>query len=278
MTSPSRDTSQPPSVLLRNRENQRASRARRKGYIEDLEKRVRTYERNGAIATVEVQSAARRVAEENFWLRQMLSVHGLAKNDVDEYVERNRCQAVSSGQPVQSAKLMPLQRVPARKRKHGEMSARELEAARTLGQIDSPVHHAVPPWEAMQSPKVAREPFRDLPTPEDSYASEQEHTSSTSPELREMPEQRDRYQSNVSASASAYPEIQTQPKRQSCLYDALEHPHQTDVTPCEEAAQIIASMRGHEDADAVWSELGCSSETRCTVKNMTIFQLGDVER
>ena len=93
-----------------------------------------------------------------------------------------------------------------------------------------------------------------------------------------MPEQRDRYQSNVSASASAYPEIQTQPKRQSCLYDALEHPHQTDVTPCEEAAQIIASMRGHEDADAVWSELGCSSETRCTVKNMTIFQLGDVER
>jgi hypothetical protein len=284
MTSTPPDTSQPPSILLRNRENQRASRARRKGYIEDLEQRVRTYERDGAIATVEVQSAARRVAEENFWLRQMLSVHGHAKNDVDEFVERNRSQATNcsqatnSGQPVQSAKLLPLQRVPARKRKHGEMSARELEAARTLGQIESPVHHAVPSWETMQSPKMARETFRDLPTPEDSYASEQEHTSCTSSDLREMSEQQDRYQPQVSASASAYPEIQMLPKRQVCSYDAPDHPRQTDVTPCEEAAQIIASMRGHEDAEAVWSELGCSSEARCTVKNMTIFQLGDVER
>lgn len=278
MTSPSPDTSQPPSILLRNRENQRASRARRKGYIEDLEKRVRNYERDGAAATVEVQSAARRVAEENFWLRHLLGVHGLAKNEVDEYVERNRRQAASSGQPLQSAKLLPLQRVPARKRKHREMSARELEAARTLGQIDSQVHHAVPPWEVMQSPKVAREPFRDLPTPEDSYASEQEHMSSTSPELRGMPEQGDRCQSNVSASASAYSEIQMLPNRHACSYDASDHPRQTDVTPCEEAAQIIASMRGHEDTDAVWSELGCSSKASCTVKNMTIFQLGGVER
>lgn len=284
MASQSPDTTQtqnhPPSILLRNRENQRASRARRKGYIEDLERRVRAYEAEGIAATSSVQAAARRVAEENFWLRQMLGAQGLAKNDVDEYVERNRVLAARSGQQVQSAKLLPAQPVPARKRKHREMSARELEAARTLGQIDSPVHRVVGgPWEVGRSPKVGGETFRDLPTPEDSYASEQEHTSSTSPEVGRISElQQDRYQSGVSVGGSAYPEIQPEPKRQLCSYDITEHPRQPDVTPCEEAAQIIASMRGHEDAEAVWSELGCSSEARCTVKNMTIFQLGDVER
>lgn len=273
-------TSQPSSILLRNRENQRASRARRKGYIEDLEKRIRQFERDGAAATVEVQCAARKVAEENFWLRHMLSTYGTAKNEVDDYVERNRSQAASSGQPVQSAKLLPLQRPPPRKRKHSEMSARELEAARTLGQIDSPIHHVqIPPWESMQSPKVTRETFRDLPTPEDSYGSEQENTTSTSPELRSMSDQQDRYHPPIpAASASAYPEIRPQAEQQTCSYDVSHHPRQTDVTPCEEAAQIIASMRGHEDAEAVWPELGCSSDTRCSVKNMTIFQLGDVER
>ena len=288
------------SILLRNRENQRASRARRKGYIEDLEKRVRDFERDGAAATLSVQSAARKVAEENFWLRHMLSSHyGITKNEVDEYVEWNRLQVSSSSAaaagsagggaqapPVQISKVAPQQqqqqRPPPRKRKHSEMSARELEAARTLGQIDSPVRHGpvLPPWEAMQSPKVSRQqPLSDLPTPEDSYGSEQEHTtSSTSPELRDTVERHFQYQPPTAVSASSYSESQTQPKRESCTYDASNHPRQADVTPCEEAAQIIASMRGHEDAEAVWPELGCSSNKKCTVTNMTIFQLGDMAR
>lgn len=284
MASPSPDSIlQQSSILLRNRENQRASRARRKGYIEDLEKRVRDFEREGAAATLSVQSAARKVAEENFWLRHMLSTHGIGKNEVDEYVEWNRLQvSAGSGAPVQSLKFVPQQqqqRSPPRKRKHSEMSARELEAARTLGQIDSPVRHVpVPPWEAMQSPKLSRQPLSDLPTPEDSYGSEQEHTTSTSPELRDTAERHSQGQPSVVSSASAQPEIQTQPKRESCVYNASNHPRQTDVTPCEEAAQIIASMRGHEDAEAVWPELGCSADKKCTVTNMTIFQLGDLAR
>jgi hypothetical protein len=265
-------TTNPPSILLRNRENQRASRARRKGYIEDLESRLRNFEAAGIAATASVQAAARRVAEENFYLRQLLGGQGIGKAEVDEYLERMRGQGVPVGQ-------VPLvQKGPvARKRKHGEMSARELEAARTLGQIDSPVHHVVvAPWE--QSPMVGREGFRDLPTPEDSYASEQEQVSSTSPELLAISDRQDSYQPSIATAVSLYPEIQIRSKRQLCSYDAPDHLRQPDVTPCEEAAQIIASMRGHEDAEAVWSELGCSSEARCTVKNMTIFQLGDVER
>ena len=273
--SPSPDaTSQPSNILLRNRENQRASRARRKGYIEDLEKRVRQYERDGAGATVEVQSAARKVAEENFWLRSLLGQYGVAKNDVDDYVERNRVQALSLGQPVQSAKLLPVQRPVPRKRKHSEI---ELEVARTLGQIDSPQHQmSVPPWDSTQSPKVTRE-LRDLPTPEDSNGSEQEHT--TSPELPNMHEQQYRYQPTRQACYASQ-ETPHPGGLQQHKYEPLREPdpRPVDVTPCEEAAHIIASMRGHEDAESVWPELGCSTSKKCSVKNLTVFQLADMER
>jgi hypothetical protein len=252
---------QPPSILLRNRENQRASRARRKDYIEDLERRVRQFERDGAAATVEVQSAARKVAEENVWLRSLLSLSGIGKYEVDEYVERNRMHAT---QLVPSVKLLPVQR----KRKHSEISARELEAAITLGEIDSPKHLVtIPPYESLQSPKAMREVFRDLPTPEDSNGSEQERT--TSPDLSSFQDH------HFQVTSQHQHGTESHSGNENC---ASHDSRQADVTPCEEAAHIIASMRGHEDADSIWSELGCPPNQRCLVKNMTIFQLGDVER
>ena len=48
-----------------------------------------------------------------------------------------------------------------------------------------------------------------------------------------------------------------------------------DETSCEDAARIIASMRGHDDLEGLWSELGCSSTRKCMVKNMAIFQIFD---
>lgn len=48
-----------------------------------------------------------------------------------------------------------------------------------------------------------------------------------------------------------------------------------DGTSCETAARIIASMRGHNNAEDAWAELGCSSNLDCTVKNMTIFRVMD---
>lgn len=261
MASPSQ---QPPSILLRNRENQRASRARRKGYIEDLEKRVRQYERDGAVATVEIQSAARKVAEENFWLRSLLTQQGIAKDEADDYVERNRMHA-SQGQPVRQGAALQIS--ASRKRKHSEMSARELDAARTLGEIDSPKYPVMPPFEAMQSSRTMREPFRDPPTPEDSNESEQENT--TSPELPKF--QDHHFQSNNHYQYGPESHLMSENYTPN-------DPRQADVTPCEEAAHIIASMRGHKHTDSVRSELGCLPSQRCVVKNVTIFQLGDVER
>jgi hypothetical protein len=46
-------------------------------------------------------------------------------------------------------------------------------------------------------------------------------------------------------------------------------------TSCEDAASIIASMRGHADREQVREELGCGSKRDCNVKNTTLFQLMD---
>ncbi|KAJ3479633.1 hypothetical protein NLG97_g8272 [Lecanicillium saksenae] len=70
--------------LARIRDNQRRSRARRREYLQDLEQRLRLCELQGIEATTEVQVAARRVAEENRQLRQLLNKHGFS----DEYISR----------------------------------------------------------------------------------------------------------------------------------------------------------------------------------------------
>lgn len=48
-----------------------------------------------------------------------------------------------------------------------------------------------------------------------------------------------------------------------------------DATSCETAAWIIASLRGHDNAEEVRAELGCSSNADCTVKNLTVFHAMD---
>ncbi|KAM3420486.1 hypothetical protein BST61_g3755 [Cercospora zeina] len=63
--------------LARVRSNQRRSRARRKEYVQELEERVRRCERQGVQATAEVQAAARKIAAENAYLRQLLQKNGI---------------------------------------------------------------------------------------------------------------------------------------------------------------------------------------------------------
>jgi hypothetical protein len=44
-----------------------------------------------------------------------------------------------------------------------------------------------------------------------------------------------------------------------------------NMTSCEDAARIIARMRGHYNEEDVRAELGCSTNKHCTVENITIF-------
>ncbi|KAF1925266.1 uncharacterized protein M421DRAFT_263671 [Didymella exigua CBS 183.55] len=71
---------------IRIRDNQRRSRARRKDLIKDLQTRVQGYELKGVTATLEMQRAARKVAQENERLRSLLTRHGILRDEIDSFL------------------------------------------------------------------------------------------------------------------------------------------------------------------------------------------------
>ncbi|KAF6229416.1 hypothetical protein HO133_007532 [Letharia lupina] len=68
--SASNPTSNPAPSAARIRENQRRSRARRKEYLQELEHKLRKCEQAGVRASVDIQLAARGVAEDNKRLKE----------------------------------------------------------------------------------------------------------------------------------------------------------------------------------------------------------------
>jgi hypothetical protein len=65
------------------------------------------------------------------------------------------------------------------------------------------------------------------------------------------------------------------------LRDASGRDEATDATgtmTCENAANIIAGMRGHsDDEDAVRQQLGCITHGPCNVKNVQVLQVLEME-
>ncbi|KAF4587226.1 hypothetical protein GQ602_003919 [Ophiocordyceps camponoti-floridani] len=95
MSAPAKDN------LARIRDNQRRSRARRREYLQDLEQRLRAYDLQGIEASTEVQMAARRVAEENRQLRELLNRHGVDDNHIALFLQSGLVVSPDAG-PVQT--------------------------------------------------------------------------------------------------------------------------------------------------------------------------------
>merc|ERR1712093_711636 len=86
------------------RDNQRRSRARRKEYLQELESRLRQCELQGVEASSEIQSAARRVAEENKKLRALLAQHGVRDESIEVYLQTSSTtDTVMGGQYIPSS-------------------------------------------------------------------------------------------------------------------------------------------------------------------------------
>ncbi|KAG8425474.1 hypothetical protein J3458_002170 [Metarhizium acridum] len=88
--------------LARIRDNQRRSRARRREYLQELEQRLRVCELQGIEASAEVQMAARRVADENKQLRELLSRYGVTNEYIAHYLHASTANSCESGraQPI----------------------------------------------------------------------------------------------------------------------------------------------------------------------------------
>ncbi|KAK2037730.1 hypothetical protein LZ31DRAFT_610874, partial [Colletotrichum somersetense] len=74
----------------RVRNNQRNSRARKREYVLDIEKKLQEFQSQGVKASAEIQQAARQVVNENQKLRQLLYTLGLDDTQIEQYIKTGK--------------------------------------------------------------------------------------------------------------------------------------------------------------------------------------------
>ncbi|KAI1934775.1 hypothetical protein LOZ66_005630 [Ophidiomyces ophidiicola] len=243
----------------RIRDNQRRSRARRKEYLEDLERRLRRFEKLGVEATQEVQAAGRKAAEENALLRSLLKIRSVTDGEIDAYLQEHR-GATSSIAALPSPESVP--------------SKFELETAGRSacgvgsgsGQRCSPLLMPRSGISRAQSTtttnmlikRVEGLPSRPLPLPHPGL--------SLAPLVADVPP------INCEEIPKDWSSI---PSTHEIRLGSPTRPGAGQLTPCETAAGIITRMRGDPDLQNARAELGCSSESTCMVRNLAIFDLLD---
>lgn len=260
--------------LLRIRENQRRSRARRKDRLQELETKLRQCEVQGVEASSEIQLAARRVADENKRLRKLLAQHGIADVGVstskgnDSSIHGERVQHKLEGEAVQvlegllvtrkcctdripSTNLERLYRagekscidtIPTRRDSEagledpGALSSSTASSPFGLGAaISQPPEQ--PPKEYFQSSDFASQPF-------DTYESHSEP----------------RHESQETFPLHIQIGIST------------EHNAPLSANSCIFAADMITTMAGG-DPLTVREELGCLPGMDCEVDNSVVFNV-----
>ena len=222
----------------RVRDNQRRSRARKREYIQEIEEKVRLCESQGVEASSELQRAARKVAEENRRLRELLRCKGVAEEEIEGFV-RSEDVGVCMVEVVGGAeRLLQLEKA---------LEVRECCARKSLTSKACAGSGC--------SPTIASEPCKI--------------SSANSP----CDEQRDQN----SVVESQMPEAHMSPNRASealSVYaTGLDTPLSSQVN-CAFAADMITTMAGG-DPTVVKAQLGCMTEADCEVKHEVMFNLMD---
>jgi hypothetical protein len=211
----------------RIRDNQRRSRMRQKEHIEELKQRIAEFERRGIEATIEVQRAARRVANENQLLRDLLTMHGVSQEQVESFV----VNSVSSSLDNQ-------------------------------GQRSSSISIAVHPPTSTNTTS----PYSPSTCPPSvcSPSNQSSQSISTCTPSTHSPAKCCTILTNPSTPLREY---STQPS------EIVGSPNSFD-TACEEAAKLLASVRGLELEDAMQA-LGCDGQETCNIKNTDLLEIMD---
>jgi hypothetical protein len=288
--------SSPPNAHNRNTLNQRLCRARRKDYITDLERRVREYEARDVQATTEVQNAARAVADENRVLREEvrtlrqrnLVLEGLlakadaeteARSMVDKViVEEERrgpsprgrgiADLKSVGRPLRVRESVAGGQYPSPPRDIDRIRGGTIQLHRTGNSTSG----AVEDVHVQHMPERQQQPSPTSRPPSEPISTNTEHERTpTKAEDNMQPATLPSPHNSISASSSPG-----------------DHPpiHSPNSTPCEQAAMIIASMRGLQSTDStintdILPALGCQtpeSARSCAVDNIRLFGILDDER
>ncbi|KIW66143.1 hypothetical protein PV04_08345 [Phialophora macrospora] len=273
-----------------NRINQRNLRARRKAYVEELEQRVRKLENERVEATKEVQVAAQRVHKENRLLRWLLETRfGVDAQQISNFLS-DASNATDNG--TQRPALRPgsdiaMSRVSAELASSLISATNPAEAMRTRVTQDLSYREATSPPEEKQqgvetSPGFSGRGCRSsttLSTGTDTDAVRSVQVESPThlvnarpPTTQETP--------STTGHQPGDGRFESSPGRHHFM-DKRPAEKGTDAhveeTSCDEAARIIARLRGHHTPDDVWNELGCGTKQNCRVRNLAVFELIDKE-
>ncbi|EXJ74499.1 uncharacterized protein A1O5_02795 [Cladophialophora psammophila CBS 110553] len=281
----------------RNRLNQRNFRARRQAYVQELEQRIRKLESDGVRATQEVQAAAQRVDRENRLLRRLLETRfGVDSHQIRQYLSEFSDAADNC------------MKKPLRKGCKPEFSRPSEEAGFTLALATNPqeslgvgvtqdssfTEATSPNEERQQDLKILRKP----PEYDDNKSPAAPSTSIDALRPAEVESHIRLFNHRSPPALDTLASIRGQTRDGECeaghCHSCRVHPTNKRLrgssapseqrpgtsggeTSCEEAARIIASLRGQNTSEDVWNELGCGTNQTCKVKNLSVFELLDKE-
>jgi hypothetical protein len=252
---------------VRIRENQRRSRNRKKELIDELQERVHQYERQGVAATLDMQRAARSVAEENRRLRSLLACHGVSQNEVESYL-----QSFNDGEASMNAAVASPHHQNEMVVNHSRVTLGAAQAsnhARCVGQQNVNNSACIPPAEPRTKEVITTSSY----------------SGSTAPLFINQTQQ-------TTKPVSRPPEIHHDIRNGQAI-DDMECPNTADCfcppttkpqtqpsnssleISCERAAAIITEMRGDVDMETIRASLGCAGRTECNVRNSTVLQILD---
>ena len=260
ITSPDDSTTPRQNNRKRNLVNQRNFRSRRKQYVEELEQRINSFEREGIVATQWVQEVARKLNAENAILRQLVLQRsaGWTTEDLDAVVSRALNEQHHSNPSTNGGSVPSIE--------NGSLQSRVPWAAKFHEQDAKPSPSGLAPTDSTHQPIYQR---KSAPRHTDQWmnppqenghhqngASTHQHVSSTS--IRPQP------------NTHAPSDLQHNPTAKTKA-----------VMSCESAAEILADLRaqgttGSTNVDMIRAELGCRpSEAKCEVPHGLLFERMD---
>ena len=245
--------------LARIRDNQRRSRARRKEYLQELEGKFRNCELLGVEASSEIQSAARRVAEENKRLRALLRARGVGDAEVDEFLGRPSTENPQFPSAAAALDAMLKVKRPCR----GETPGCSRQGSESSSNNTWEPGSGLPPAQDMRNRQEA-----GVMVPA---------TAITDPVLTPYTQtSSDGYvHSGYLPLDSTYPSGEWIVQNGHSYDLGEELAGDGGTSSCNFAASVITSMRDGVNVDRVKQELGCTPGADCTVDSSTLFTVMD---
>lgn len=239
---------------------------------------MQEFEQQGVAATLEMQRAARKVAQDNLRLRALLARHGVSNELIESFLRSPDDLSTPEAKAPS----------PQRRSSGLEHQATEKDGVAFASHTQSP-HQTQSRYGGSERPRLLAP---HSPEGTEIYGAQALYssrpstcTAQTKVSSHEMTAQCSDTPSHREANDGTFSYPIAEPSECPSSLDCFCAPPPVgEYRPptssglkisCEAAAAVIAEMRGDGDRDSIRASLGCRGQESCTVKNSTVFQIMD---